>query len=356
MNRIANKLNLSSSIWKATRAYSTRNLKKISTYLDVKPEIYDALHTHKKPLVALESTIITHGMPFPVNLNTAIEVEEIVRQQNAIPATIAILDGKIKVGLTREELERLANKTDNEMTIKTSRRDLAYVLQKKLNGGTTVAATLIICNMVGIKVFATGGIGGVHRNFESTLDVSADLLELGRSSTAVVCSGVKSILDIPRTLELLETQGVFVGAYQSNDFPAFYTRKSGVKAPYSIKDATEAASVLKTNVDLELNSGFLLGVPIPKEFAMDESQIDRAIKEALANADKMGVKGKEVTPFILEAVSKITKGRSLEANIALIKNNAEIAAKIAVEYHKINNHATTTVSLQISPSILFNLY
>lgn len=336
MFRIANKSrHLSFSIWQATRSYSTKHVNKLSTYLDIKPEIYDALHTNKKPLVALESTIITHGMPFPDNFTMALEVEEIVRQQNAIPATIAILDGKIKVGLSRDELERLANK--NGDTIKTSRRDLAFALQKKLNGGTTVAATLIICNMVGIKIFATGGIGGVHRNFESTLDVSADLLELGRSPVAVVCSGVKSILDIPRTLEMLETQGVFVGAYQNNmDFPAFYTRKSGVKAPYSIKDAKEAACVIKTSSDLELNSGLLFGVPIPENFAMDETQIDNAIKEALAKADKLGVKGKEVTPFILQAISNITEGRSLAANMALIKNNAETAAKIAVEYQNLS--------------------
>lgn len=286
--------------------------------------------------------------------------------QKALPATIGILDGRIKVGLTRSELERLAessinnkmqssqqtyqqqleshrlsgvNKFDSNpqqnetesgfdtdggslaATVKTSRRDLAYVLASKLNGGTTVAGTLMIANMVGIKVFATGGIGGVHREGESTLDISADLIELGRNPVAVICSGAKSILDIPRTLEFLETQGVFVASYQSeeNDFPTFYTRKSGVKTPYTIETPKEAARLIKINIDMELGSGLLIGVPIPEEFAIDETLINNAINEALKEAKKAGIEGKEVTPFLLAAVSKLTKGRSLESS----KDSAE---------------------------------
>uniref|UniRef100_A0A336LXB2 CSON006821 protein n=1 Tax=Culicoides sonorensis TaxID=179676 RepID=A0A336LXB2_CULSO len=316
MNRILNKLSCSSVNLILTRSYLTKKFDKFSTYLDIKPEIYDALHTNRKPLVALESTIITHGMPYPDNLKTAIEIEEIVRRQNAIPVTVAILDGKIKVGLSVEDLEKLAKNSTDNPCVKTSRRDFAYVIQNKLNGGTTVAGTLMVCNMVGLKIFATGGIGGVHRNFMTTMDVSADLVELGKSGVAVICSGVKSILDIPRTLEFLETEGVLVGSYQSenNDFPAFYTRKSGLKAPYNIKNEFEAAQILKIINDLELNSGMLIGVNIPEEFAMDEHLINEAINGALQDADKLGITGKEITPFILKRVTEVTKGDSLKSS------------------------------------------
>lgn len=277
-----------------------------------------------------------------------------------MPATIGILDGRIKVGLTSPQLERLAessvginmqkphqqldnrrlgggvNKsgvnppkeaaTDSDSdggdstvvvaTMKTSRRDLAYVLANKLNGGTTVAGTLMISNIVGIKVFATGGIGGVHRQGESTLDISADLIELGRTPVAVVCSGAKSILDISRTLEFLETQGVFVAAYQSpdKDFPAFYSRKSGIKAPYALDNPVEVAKLIKITTDMQLESGLLIGVPIPEEFAMDDTLINNAINNAIKEADKAGVSGKDLTPYLLDAVSKLTKGRSLDSS------------------------------------------
>ena len=281
--------------------------------------------------------------------------------QGAIPATIAIIGGRIKIGLSNNELEYMADvKEKKETTLKTSRRDLAYVLSKKLNGGTTVAGTLICANMVGIKVFATGGIGGVHRDGENTMDVSADLVEMGKSSVAVISSGVKSILDIPKTLEYLETQGVFVGTYQcpNLDFPAFYTKTSGVKVPYNFENPQEAAAAIYQSYLIGLNSGMLIGVPVPDEFAMDDTIINKSIEGALTEAKKTGIKGKDVTPFILAAVSKITAGKSLQtseflikidtfnfhfiehylnlfifylfADIALIQNNAEVAAQISM--------------------------
>ncbi|CAO1412627.1 unnamed protein product [Diamesa serratosioi] len=287
----------------------------------------------KRAVVALESTIITHGMPYPHNIETAMKVESIVRNEGAIPATIAIIGGRIKIGLSNDELEFMADvKGKKETTLKTSRRDLAYVLSKKLNGGTTVAGTLICANMVGIKVFATGGIGGVHRDGENTMDVSADLVEMGKSSVAVISSGVKSILDIPKTLEYLETQGVFVGTYQSPnlDFPAFYTRASGVKAPYNFANPQEAAAAIYQSYLIGLNSGMLIGVPVPEEFAMDDAIISKSIEGALAEAKNAGINGKDITPFILAAVSKITAGKSLQTNMALIQNNAKVAAQISM--------------------------
>ncbi|CRK98919.1 CLUMA_CG012023, isoform A, partial [Clunio marinus] len=300
-----------------------------SSLVDIKPEILDALMT-KQPVVALESTIITHGMPHPHNLETAISVEKIVREQGAFPATIAILKGRIKIGLTENELAELAD--PNTKTVKTSRRDFAYVLGQHLNGGTTVAGTIICSELCGIKIFATGGIGGVHRNGETTMDISADLVEMGRSSVAVISSGIKSILDIPRTMEYLETQGVFVSTYQVTDkeFPAFYTRKSGVKAPYNFVDAEDAAKCIRRSHQLGLKSGILIGVPVPDQHAMDESVISKSISNALKEAEHVGIHGKDVTPFILAAISEITAGKSLQTNINLIKNNAKVAAQIAV--------------------------
>jgi len=284
----------------------------------------------QKPVVALESTIITHGMPMPENVITALAVEEEVRQNGAIPATIGILDGRIKVGLTREELTTLAKKP-REQVIKCSRRDLPFVVSRRQSGGTTVAATMIIAHRVGIRVFATGGIGGVHRGGHETLDVSADLTELGRTPVAVVCSGVKSILDIPRTLEYLETQGVCVASFDSPGgiFPDFYTRDSGCTVPYNLRGAQEAAELLRSWRELKMESGLLIGVPIPEEFAADKTKIEEAIQEAIAHAKTQGISGKEVTPFLLAAIAKITEGRSLKSNIALIKNNAKVAAQIA---------------------------
>ncbi|XP_052753827.1 uncharacterized protein LOC113523000 [Galleria mellonella] len=288
-----------------------------------------------KPIVALESTIITHGMPYPKNLQTALQVEQIIREKGATPATVAILKGQLTVGLTKEQLEYLAQ---SKNAVKASRRDLAPVAAAGLDGATTVAGTIIAAELADIPIFVTGGIGGVHREGEKTLDVSADLNELGRSKTLVVCSGVKSILDIGRTLEYLETQGVCVCSYgDSNDFPAFYTPRSGYRAPNRVADARQAAQLLFSAHTLQLQSGIVIAVPVPKEYAMDEKVIEEAIQLALEEAKKKGIQGKEITPFILAAVAKATGGSSLEANMALIKNNAKVGAEIAVEFKKLNN-------------------
>ncbi|EDW65007.1 uncharacterized protein [Drosophila virilis] len=307
------------------RKFSTRQ------HIVVHPDVRHAL-AQKHPVVALESTIITHGMPVPENVQTALQVEQEVRNKGAIPATIGIIDGCIKVGLTQEELMELAQKPRSEV-IKCSRRDLPYVVAMQQSGGTTVAATMIVAHRVGIPIFATGGIGGVHREGHITLDVSADLVELGRTPVAVVCSGVKSILDIPRTLEYLETQGVCVASYESSGgvFPDFYTRDSGSKVPYNLPTAAHAARLLRAWRQMELQSGVLIGVPIPAEYAANKSDIDAAIQAANAEAQAQGISGKEVTPFLLAHISQLTQGRSLQANIALIRNNAAVAAQIACE-------------------------
>lgn len=308
---------------------SGRKLTTTKQHIVVHPDIQHAL-SEKQPIVALESTIITHGMPVPENVETALQVEQVVREKGAVPATIGIIDGCIKVGLTQEELMTLANKPREEV-IKCSRRDLPYVVATRQSGGTTVAATMIVAHRVGIEIFATGGIGGVHREGHVTLDVSADLVELGRTPVAVVCSGVKSILDIPRTLEYLETQGVCVASYNSPGgvFPDFYTRDSGSKVPYNLPTADQGADLLHSWQQLQLQSGVLIGVPIPAEFAAEKAAIDAAINQANAEAKAQGVAGKDVTPFLLSHIAKLTKGRSLQANIALIKNNAAVAAEIA---------------------------
>lgn len=314
------------------------DLAKLSSLVDIKPEVRDALTKAPQSVVALESTIITHGMPYPQNLETALEVEQIVRQKGAIPATIGVVNGRVKVGVTSDELKVLA-RVDKESTLKTSRRDLAYVVSRKLNGGTTVAGTLVVASMVGIRIFATGGVGGVHRGGEHSLDISADLIELGRSPVAVVSSGVKSILDIPRTLEYLETQGVCVASYQCPDmeFPAFYFPTSGCKANCNLNNPVEAAELLSANNSLGLQSGFLIGVPLPEEHAIDRKLIEDATEQALSDAGQNAVGGKEMTPFVLAAISLHTKGRSLESNIALVKNNASVAAEIAVELARLEN-------------------
>ncbi|XP_012547812.1 uncharacterized protein LOC101743270 isoform X2 [Bombyx mori] len=287
------------------------------------------------PIVALESTIITHGMPYPQNLETALEVENIIRQRGAVPATVAILKGQLTVGLTEDQLRYLAQAKG---VIKASRRDLAYIAAAKLDGATTVAGTIIASELADIPVFVTGGIGGVHREGESTLDISADLNELGRSKTLVVCSGIKSILDIGRTLEYLETQGVCVCSFgESNEFPAFYTVRSGHRAPYSVADAKHAARILHESHRFHLNSGVVIAVPVPRRDAMDEKVIEEAINSALTDAKRKGIRGKEVTPYILSNVSEATSGTSLETNIALIKNNARVGADIAVEFKKLKN-------------------
>lgn len=303
----------------------------LSSYLKVKPEIEETLKKGK-PVVALESTIISHGMPYPENIKMAKEVERIVRENGAVPATIAILNGVLTVGLNEEELELLGN---SEGVLKASRRDLPFIVAKELNGATTVAATMIIAAMAGIKVFATGGIGGVHRHAQETFDISADLQELANTNVAVVCAGAKSILDIGLTLEYLETQGVPVVGFGTDEFPAFYTRKSGFKVDYRVDSEVELAKALKAKWDMGLKGGLVVGNPIPYEYEMNYDDINNAITEALVEADKKGIKGKEATPFLLSKVKEITKGKSLESNIQLVYNNAKLAAKLALELSRL---------------------
>lgn len=300
-------------------------------YLEISKEVKEALENNK-PVVALESTIISHGMPYPKNLETALNVENIIRENGAIPATIAIINGKLKVGLEKEEIEILAKEGLN--VPKVSRRDLPVIIAKKLNGATTVATTMIIANMANIKIFATGGIGGVHREAETTMDISADLEELAQTNVAVVCAGAKSILDLGLTLEYLETKGVPVLGYKTKELPAFYTRKSGFNLDYEISSPEEFANILKAKWENNLKGGVVIANPIPEEFAMDFETITNAINEAVIESKKLGIKGKDSTPFLLDKVQKITSGKSLEANINLVYNNAKLASKIAIEYYK----------------------
>ena len=294
-------------------------------YLDVLPEIQEALD-HNKPVVALESTILSHGMPFPENVGFAAEVEKVVRAEGAIPATTALIGGRIKVGLSPAELETMCRAQN---VGKVSRRDMATYLAMKKNGATTVATTMICAAMAGVKVFATGGIGGVHRGGEVTMDVSADLQELRQTPVAVVCAGAKQILDIGRTLEYLETMGVPVLGNATSDFPAFYCRKSGFGVDYAAKDESEIASIIKMKWDLGLEGGVLVGNPIPEEYALDYDYMEGVINEALAEADEKGVRGKDITPFLLARIKEITKGVSFASNVQLAYNNARVAAKIA---------------------------
>ncbi|WP_272876542.1 pseudouridine-5'-phosphate glycosidase [Clostridium sp. Cult1] len=300
-------------------------------YMDIKEEVKEALE-EGKPVVALETTIISHGMPYPQNVKTALEVENIIRDRGAFPATIAILNGKIKVGLDRDEIEYLGKAKDVK---KVSRRDLPFIIAERLNGATTVASTMIIANLAGIKVFVTGGIGGVHRGAEKTFDISADLQELARTNVAVVCAGAKSILDLGLTLEYLETFGVPVVGFKTEEFPAFFTRKSGFKLDYRIEDEEKLAKTIKTKWDLGLDGGVVVANPIPKEYEMDPKVIDKAIKDALNEAENKGIKGKDVTPFLLDKVKKITGGRSLQSNIELVYNNAVVGANLAVMLEKL---------------------
>lgn len=304
----------------------------LEKYVKISQEVKEAIK-EKKPVVALESTIISHGMPYPKNVETALEVEKVVRENGAIPATIAIINGEIKIGLSKEEIE-IIGKAGLSVT-KTSRRDLAYVVANKLNGATTVAATMICAEMAGIKIFATGGIGGVHRGAEKTMDISADLEELGKTNVAVICAGCKSILDMGLTLEYLETKGVAVYGYKTNILPAFYTRESDFKVN-KINSEQEVAKVLKAKWDLGLDGGVVITNPIPEEFSMDRKIIDKTILEALKEADEKEIKGKDITPFLLDKIQKLTSGKSLEANIELVFNNAKLASKIAIEYSKLD--------------------
>ena len=296
--------------------------------LEISDEIQTAMKSGR-PIVALESTIISHGMPFPQNLETSNLIEKIIRKENAIPATIAILKGRIKIGLDQTELEQFA-KSNN--LIKVSRRDLPSVISQKQTGGTTVAATMICAKLAGISVFVTGGIGGVHRDSEKTMDVSADLTELANSNVAVVCAGIKSILDIPRSLEYLETLGVPVIGYQTKEFPAFYTSSSGYFVQSRMDKPEEIANCMKIKWDLGLKGGIIIGNPIKKEFSMDEKVIDEAISKALKEASYKNITGKGITPFLLERVNEFTNGESLNSNISLICNNARLGAKISIAF------------------------
>ncbi|MCX7570940.1 pseudouridine-5'-phosphate glycosidase [Tumebacillus sp. DT12] len=303
----------------------------MKSYLELHPEVEQALQ-EGRPVVALESTIISHGMPYPENVQTAREVEAIIREQGAVPATIGIMNGKIKIGLSDEELEAFGSSKD---VMKVSRRDLPYVVSQQKNGATTVAATMIGAQLAGISVFVTGGLGGVHREGEVTMDISADLTELAQTSVAVVCAGAKSILDIGRTLEYLETQGVPVIGYRTDDFPAFYTRKSGYGVDCRLDSPEETAALLKAKWDLGLAGGLVIANPVPEADALDEQEMEANIERALSEAKQLGIKGKDVTPFLLGKMKEITQGRSLVTNIALVKHNALVGAQIAKEYARL---------------------
>lgn len=297
-------------------------------FLDIHPEVQKALSAGQA-VVALESTIISHGMPYPQNLKMAREVEGIIRAEGAVPATIGIIDGRIKIGLSDQDLEAFAKNTQVE---KVSRRDFPLIVAGKKNGATTVAGTMIAAAAAGIKIFVTGGLGGVHRGVEGSWDISADLTELQQTNVAVVCAGVKSILDISKTLEVLETAGVPVLGYRSSDFPAFFTRSSGWAVLQSYEELKDIARVIKTKDELNLAGGVVIANPIPEADALDEKFITQVIGEALAEADKKGVLGKSVTPFLLKNIVERTEGKSLVANIALVKNNAKVGAQLAKAY------------------------
>jgi len=296
------------------------------SFLLFSPEVVAARNAGL-PIVALESTIISHGMPYPQNVQTARKVEQIIRDAGAVPATIAIMDGKICIGLSEEQLETLGTAPD---AIKVSRRDLAYVLSQRLLGATTVAATMICARLAGIEVFVTGGIGGVHRGAETSFDISADLQELAQTSVAVVCAGVKSILDIGLTLEYLETHGVPVVSVGQPGFPAFFTRESGFNADFQLDSPEQQANFIRTKWQLGLAGGVVVSNPVPEQFAMPKEEIDRITEQALTEAGRQGVTGKKVTPFLLARIKELTEGRSLATNIALVEHNALIGARLAV--------------------------
>lgn len=302
----------------------------MNSFLKISTEVAAAL-ANNQPIVALESTIISHGMPYPQNVATALAVEQVVRDNGAVPATIALIDGKCCVGLTAEEIETFGKQKD---VWKVSLRDMPYVIAQKLFGATTVAATMRVASMAGIKVFVTGGIGGVHREAENTMDVSADLTEMSQTNVAVVSAGIKSILDIGLTLEYLETQGIPVVTINQTEFPSFYSRKSGFTTPLRLNTAEEIAAMLHTKWALGLNGSVLIANPIKAEDEVPQPEMEKHILHALQAAKDAKVKGKEVTPFLLQYIANHTKGESLEANIALIKHNAEAGAKIAVALQK----------------------
>lgn len=300
-------------------------------YLDISEEVKKALD-EKKPIVALESTIISHGMPYPKNVETALRVEEEVRKNGAVPATIAIIGGRLKAGLTKDEIEYFGKK--GTLITKASRRDIPALIARKEDGATTVAATMIIAALAGIDVFATGGIGGVHRGAEKSMDISADMDELSKTEVMVVCAGAKAILDLPLTMEYLETKGVNVIGYTTDELPAFYTRKSGLKVVWRCDTPKEIADIWKVQKDIYPGTGLLVTNPIPEEYSMDSEYINKEIDIAIEEMTKLGIKGKETTPYLLDKIQKLTGGESLEANIRLVLNNAMLASKVAVELKK----------------------
>jgi len=301
----------------------------LENYLDIHPEVASAL-ANNQPVVALESTIISHGMPYPQNVETALKVEQTIRDNGALPATIAIIEGRLKVGLSEEQIEYLGKA--GQAVIKTSRRDIPFIVAKSQDGATTVASTMIIAAMAGIKVFATGGIGGVHRGAEQTMDISADLQELANTSMAVVCAGAKSILDIGLTLEYLETFGVPVIGYQTSRMPAFYSRESDFAVDYQLDTPEQIATALKAKWQLGLTGGAVVANPIPEAAAIAREEIDGVIDAALIEMEQQGIAGKQSTPFLLSRVAQVTEGKSLAANIQLVLNNAALASKIASAY------------------------
>ena len=303
-------------------------MRELNRYLDVAPEVAQAV-AEGRPVVALESTIISHGMPYPQNVETALQVEKIIREHGAVPATIAILGGRLKAGLTPEEIDYLG-RTGAGVT-KTSRRDLPVIVAKGMDGATTVTTTMMIAHMAGIQVFATGGIGGVHRGAETTMDISADLEELAQTPVMVVCAGAKSILDLGLTLEYLETKGVPVIGYQTKELPAFYTRHSGFSVDYELDSPAELAAAFRCQREMGLKTGMLVTNPIPEQYSMDSAVINDAIDKAIAEAAEQGIHGKATTPFLLARVKDLTGGDSLESNIRLVYNNAALAAETAAE-------------------------
>jgi len=307
-------------------------MNQFNQYLDIKEEVKKALD-QGKAVVALESTIISHGMPYPQNVEMAKKVENIIRQQGAIPATIAIMNGKIKIGLSSEDLDSLAQEKFVE---KVSRRDMASVIARKAMGATTVASTMICANMAGIRFFVTGGIGGVHRGYEQTLDVSADLEELSKTNVTVICAGAKAILDLPRTMEYLETKGVPVVGYKTKVLPAFYTRESDISLTLSVESPKELAELVFTKDQLNISGGVLVANPIPKEDSLSSQYINKIIDQAIIDSQEDGIEGKDVTPYLLAKIVEKTEGKSLKANLALVYNNALVGALIATEYAKLN--------------------
>ena len=299
--------------------------------MKINPEVIKALKENR-PVVALESTIISHGMPYPKNVETALKVEQVIRDHGAVPATIGIIDGEPIVGMTPEEIEEFGKRKG---VLKVSRRDLPVVYAKKLWGATTVATTMIIASQAGIEVFVTGGIGGVHRGAQETFDISADLQELAKTNVTVVCAGAKAILDLPLTLEYLETMGVPVLGLKTEELPAFYNSHSGLKVDYKVESAEEMARIIKSKRDNNLVGGILLTNPIPVEYEMKKEVIDNAISTALTRMDKEGVKGKECTPYLLKTIVELTGGDSLESNIKLVLNNAAVGSEVAKEYCKL---------------------